>query len=348
MGRKNRNRKLPSKITYTGTNQTPTNIRLIQYSESIHVEKETNNISDIVSLIDDRSVSWIRVAGMNNPGLIIDLVKQFGLNILDAKDILTIQHIITVEEYDENVFIVLPATYFNNNEEVVEHVSLILGKNYVISFQESDYPLFESVYAEIRDNSLKINNKKSDFLLATLLNVIVNNFSERVNQLEDDMEELEDDLLNVNELKDNLIGSIQEKRREMIRLRKLLLPFKDQMAKLLRVDKSLISKLEVPYYKDIYDHVLYILQNIESCREIMSSLIDLYLSNNDLKMNLIMKRLTVVATIFIPLTFLVGVWGMNFKFMPELDWRYGYLCAWGLMLVIGLYVVWYLKKKDWF
>ncbi|MDR3061895.1 MAG: magnesium/cobalt transporter CorA [Dysgonamonadaceae bacterium] len=348
MRRKMRNRNLSSKITYTGTNKTPTNIQFIQYNELSHTEKTISEIQDIVSQINDQTVSWIRVTGLNDPELIIRLVKKFGLNIMDAKDVLSVYQIITVEEYDKNVFIALPVQYYNNDQDVIEHVALILGENYVISFQESDNPLFDSIHAAIKENSLRINNKKADFLLASLLGVIISNYGECVNSLENNLEDLEDQLLDTKELRKNLIGDIQEKRREMIRLRKLLLPFKEQMAKLLRVDKSLICTEEISYFKDVYDQLLYALQSLESCREIMSSLIDLYLNNNDLKMNQIMKRLTAVATIFIPLTFLVGVWGMNFKFMPELYWQYGYYVAWGIMVLIGLVLVWYLKKKGWF
>jgi magnesium transporter len=183
--------------------------------------------------------------------------------------------------------------------------------------------------------------------MASIINEVVSFYGDEVMQLEDNLEDLEDQLLDIKQIHSDLITEIQEKRREMIHLRKLLFPFKEQLSKLLRVDPGLIQKQEVPYFKDIYDQLLYILQNLESCREILSSLVDLYLNNNDVKMNVVMKQLTLVATIFIPLTFLVGVWGMNFKFMPELDWRYGYLFAWVLMVGIGAFVWWYLKKKEW-
>ncbi len=348
MKSKAKKRHLSSKITYTGTGKTPTNIQLIQYGESGHTEEKITGWEGILSRINDQTVSWIRVSGLNDPDLIINLVKGFGLTIMDAKDILDIQQIITVEEYDNNVFVSLPAQYNNDEgEDITEHIALILGNNYVVSFQENDNLLFEGVIASIKENIHRINNKKADFLFANLLNVVIDNYSDCVSILEEDLENLEDKLLDINNLEKNLIGSIQEKRREMIRLRKLLLPFKGEFAKLLRVDTALIGEMEIPYYKDIYDQLLYILQNIESCREIMSSLVDLYLNNNDVQMNEVMKRLTVVSTIFIPLTFLVGVWGMNFDIMPELDWRYGYLFSWAVMIIIALYLIWFMKKKGW-
>ncbi len=334
---------------YTGKRKNPTSISLIQADkEGITTEIKIKNIHKILSLINGKTVNWIRVTGMSDPDLIINLIKEFGLNIMDAKDILTTQHIISVEEYNDSIFMVLPASYIFDEKEITEHLAFILGENYIISFQETNYPLFENIAKGLKENSSRIKAKKVDFLLASMLNEIIGNYTDAVARLEDDLEELEDRLLDIKNLRDNSIINIQEKRRESIRLRKLLSPFKDQLAKLLRVDKSIISQDEIPYFKDVYDQLLYILQNIESCREITTSLVDLYLNNNDLKMNFVMKRLTVVATIFIPLTFLVGVWGMNFDIMPELHWKYGYLISWIVMIVIGLLVWWRLKKNNWF
>jgi magnesium transporter len=333
---------------YTGQFQTQTHIRVLNYSQHDFIEKEMSEIAEIQSIINENCVTWIRVSGMTNAGLIIDLIKSVGLNELDARDILTTQHIMSIEEYDKNIFIVMPVTYTAGEQKITEQVALITGKNYLISIQESEHPLFESICGEIKnDKYLKFNNRKSDFLMASILNEVVTYYGDEVVQLEDNLEDLEDQLLDIRQIHKDLITEIQEKRREMIHLRKLLFPFKEQFSKLLRVDPGLIQKQEVPYFKDIYDQLLYILQNLESCREILSSLVDLYLSNNDVKMNVVMKQLTLVATIFIPLTFLVGVWGMNFKFMPELDWRYGYLFAWVLMVGIGGFVWWYLKRKEW-
>lgn len=349
MSHRKRNRQLNELPTYTGQFNTPTRIELIQYSLHEYSQKGTPDIKEIQTAINDDCVSWIRVWGMTDADKIIELVKSFGLNVLDAKDILTTQHIMSIEEYDKNIFIVMPVTYHVEGEPFTEQIALIMGKNYLISIKESNHPIFDHIYSEIRDKKyLKFNNRKSDFLLASMINEVVNNYGDEVARLENELEELEDQLLDIKKSNEVLISQIQEKRREMIRLRKSLFPFKSELAKLLRVEPGLVNEQEIPYFKDIYDQLLYILQNIESCREILSSLIDLYLNNNDLKMNVVMKQLTVVATIFIPLTFLVGVWGMNFSFMPELDWRYGYLFAWIIMIGIGIGVWAYMKKKDWF
>lgn len=350
MLRRSRNHHLSGKFVYTGENNIPTKIHFIQFGPSSFTEKRTDNVKDISSLISDQYVSWIRVNGMSDPELILKLVKDFGLNTINAKDILSTDRIVSIEEYDENIFISLPVVYINDKkEDVNEHVSLILGKNYVISFQESNFPLFENIYATIKDNStLKINSKKADFLLANMLFEIICSYGDVIGRLEDAVEDQEDELLDINKINDNQMSNIQELRRKIIRLRKQLAPFKDQFIKLTRVEKSLISKQEIPFYKDIYNQLLFNLQNLESFREIIASLVDLYLNNNDLKMNIVMKQLTAVATIFIPLTFIVGLWGMNFRFMPELEWKYGYLFAWIIIIVCGIIVWIYLKRKNWF
>jgi magnesium transporter len=348
MASRKKNRHLNESPTYTGHFNTKTRITHVTYSPTLFVEKQIENIREIQLPNREECVNWIHVTGMNDPNLIIELVKNFGLNELDAKDILTTQHIMSVEEYDHNIFIVMPVVYSADGNRIVEQLALILGKNYLISIQESSHPLFENIYTTIKnDKFLKYRNRKSDFLMASILNEAISNYSDETVRLEDDLEDLEDQLLDIKQLRRNLMSDIQEKRREMISLRKLLFPFKSQLVKLLRVEPELINTQELPYFKDIYDQLLYILQNIESCREILSSLVDLYLNYNDVKMNVVMKQLTLVATIFIPLTFLVGVWGMNFKFMPELDWKYGYLFAWLVMGGIAVFVRWYLKRKDW-
>lgn len=348
MSHRKKNRHLNEIPAYTGEYTTQTHIQYVGYSADAFTEKQLNSVQEIQEAIQKEGVNWIRFCGMKDTSLIIDLVKSVGLNIFDAKDILTTPHIMSIEEYNEAVFLIIPIVYRHEEQIVNEQLAIIMGKNYLISIQESDYPLFDTIYQLIKNNQYqKFAARKSDFLLASLLNEIIVSYADIVVQLEDDLEVLEDDLLEIVSSQADLIKTIQEKRRETIRLRKVLFPFKDQLAKLLRVDPGLINSSEVPYFKDIYDQLLYTLQNIESCREILSSLVDLYLNNNDVKMNMVMKQLTLVATIFIPLTFLVGVWGMNFEFMPELGWKHGYLFAWIIMIAIGIAVWWYMKRKDW-
>jgi len=342
------NRHLNEKPVYTGIFNVSTKIYWISYAPDFFSEKQINHVEDIPDVLDERYIHWFNVTGMNDSNMIIELVKRFGLNELDAKDILTAQHIMMVEEYGDNLFIVMPVGYSVNDLAVSEQLALIKGRNYLIMIRENDHPLFDNVYSFIKNtNNQRFMSRKTEFLMASIINNVIVNYSDEIIRLEDRLEDYEDMLLDTKNLSSGLITDIQEERREMIRLRRLLFPFKEQLAKLLHANPALIDPQEIPFFKDIYDQLLFVIHHLESCREIISSLVDLYLNNNDVKMNHVMKQLTLVSTIFIPLTFLVGVWGMNFSVMPELGWKYGYLAAWCIMIGLAFLVWYYLKKKDW-
>jgi magnesium transporter len=294
-------------------------------------------------------INWFQVSGLTDADTITRIVKDFGMHNLDAKDILTPQHVAKIEEYNNRLLIVLNSCYYNSNTEIQsEHISLLVIGNTVISFTESNNPVFESTEKAIETNLLNLRKKGCALLLAFLLNTVVSNMAETISKVEDHLEDLEEALLNSANDQSNMGIPIQQRRRDYMTVRKNSQPLKEQFPKLLRSETGLITPDIRPLYSDISDQLQFISQTVDSCREIISSLVDLYISNNDLRMNAIMKRLTVVSTVFIPLTFLTGVWGMNFKFMPELDWRYGYLFAWGLMLIAGILTWLFMKKKDWY
>jgi len=207
---------------------------------------------------------------------------------------------------------------------------------------------FPDDFGVLKSNDvLKIRGRQSDYLLSVLLNSIMGNYIATVSTIDDSLEDLEEELLTISDGND--IGiQIQALRRQYMLMKKAILPLKEQYVKLLRAENSLMHKVNRAFFNDVNDHLQFVLQTIEICRETLSSLVDLYISNNDLRMNDIMKRLTIVSTIFIPLTFLVGVWGMNFKIMPELDCRYGNVYAWILMLLVGGAVYWFFRKKKWY
>ena len=207
------------------------------------------------------------------------------------------------------------------DELLQQQVCIILGSNYVLTFLEKETDFFDDVNTALRNDVLKIRSRQTDYLFSVLLNSVMGNYISTISSIDDALEDLEEELL---------------------------LPLKEQYVKLLRAENLLIHKVNRAFFNDVNDHLQFVLQTIEICRETLSSLVDLYISNNDLRMNNIMKRLTIVSTIFIPLTFLAGVWGMNYKWMPELDWRYGYLFAWLVMGIIGIIVYLFFKKKNWY
>ena len=344
------NRHLSDKYYYAGEHETVTDIRLTQYnSDGIHTAEVKKGTTSFNKLADPNKVNWFQVSGLTDSETITRIVNDFGLHNLDAKDILTPQHVVKIEEYANHMLIILNSSYYDANMEIhSEHISILVTGNVVITFTESNNPVFEAAHKALLSNMLNIRKKGSGLLLAFLLNTIIANLVESASKVEEILEDIEETLLDPKNDQGNMGSLIQQHRHEYMIIRKNSLPLKDQFSKLLRTENGIITPDILPIYNDLQDQLQFVIQTTESCREITSSLVDLYISNNDLRMNAIMKRLTIVSTLFIPLTFLVGVWGMNFKIMPELDWRYGYFIAWAVMIVTGVLTWLYMKRKDWY
>ncbi len=342
-----KNNLLNDKLSYNGEESAPTSIELVTYSSSAF--STTAIQGSIQTFISQKSETyWLRVDGLSEVDRIQALATDTDINFLLLQDILNCKHPSKIEEYDSFVLLILK--YFLPDEEegyIPYQISLVLGENYLITFTEKKHPFMDDIFKAIQADVLRIRERGADYLLSVMVNSIVANYTSVVLTITDALDDLEDELLAM--ASTQRTGSeLQNTRKQYLKVKKAVLPLKEQYARLFRVDGRLISKRNKPFFNDVNDHLQFVLQNIEICRETLASLVDLYISNNDLKMNDIMKRLTIVSTIFIPLTFLVGVWGMNFSFMPELNWKYGYLGAWVLMLIIGLVIYFYFKIKKWY
>ena len=344
------NRHLADKYFYSGEHETVTGIRLTQYNGNILQTTDVKTTEkSFKKLTDENSINWFQVSGLTNSDAITRIVNDFGMHNLDAKDILTPQHVVKIEEYDKHTLIVLNSSYYDANMEInTEHISILVTGNVVITFTESNNPVFESTHKALESNMLNIRKRNSGLLLAFLLNTIIANLVDSASKVEEMLEDIEETLLDIKNDQANMGLLIQQRRHEYMIVRKNSQPLKEQFTKLLRTENGIINADTLPIYNDLADQLQFVVQTMEGCREIISSLVDLYISNNDLRMNAIMKRLTVVSTLFIPLTFLAGIWGMNFRSMPELDWRYGYGIAWTLMLITAVATWLYMRKKDWF
>ena len=343
------NRRLAEQYNYVGEAQLDTTLRLTSYN-AYHVRSEVIQPDKLSSkkLYADAEMHWLEVCGLSDSAVIMQIVKEFGFDSLDAKDILTPQHVAKVEIRSDRTLIVLNVCYYNERMELQkEHVGLLLTHNVVISFVErNDYKLFDGVHQAIANNLLDIRSHSIKQLLLHLLNALTSCLAEAASMAEELLEDIEDSLLDVSGFSKDIGISIQQRRRDSIMIRRNTLPLKEELAKMVRTS-GYFSPEQIPLFNDVSDQVLFVLQTSDMCREIVDSLMDLYFSNNDLRLNSIMKRLTIVSTIFIPLTFLAGIWGMNFKFMPELDWHYGYVMAWSVMLVAAFFSWLYLRKKGW-
>ncbi len=343
------NRRLAEQYDYVGEARLATTLRLTSYTAS-HVRSESIQPDKLSSkkLYTDAETHWLEICGLSEAEVITRIVKEFGFHSLDAKDILTPQHVAKVEIENDHTLIVLNVCYYDERMVLQkEHVGLLLARNVILSFVErNDYKLFDGVHQAIANNLLDIRNHNIKQLLLHLLNALTSCLSEAASMTEELLEDIEDSLLDVSGSAEDIGISIQQRRRDSITIRRSTLPLKEELSKLIRTS-GYFSPEQIPLFNDASDQVLFVLQTSDMCREIVDSLMDLYFSNNDLRLNSIMKRLTIVSTIFIPLTFLAGIWGMNFEFMPELDWRYGYAMAWLVMLVAAFLSWRYLRRKGW-
>lgn len=346
-----KNNLLSEKLVYTGESISPTYIQLCSYNATELQEAKGRTFRSVNETIDNDRINWLNISGMKDTEVIRDICEHFGIDFLILQDILNANHPTKIEEHENYIVIILKLFRFDEDDKQTEikqqQLCLIQGPNYVLSFLEYDSPFFDDITSAIHNNILKIRGRQSDYLLSVLLNSVMANYMHIVSTIDDKLEDLEEVLLKITTV-DDIGMQIQSLRRQYLQIKKVVLPLKEQYVKLLRSDSLLVHKANRAFFNDVNDHLQFVLQTIEICRETLSSLVDLYISSNDLRMNDIMKRLTIVSTIFIPLTFLVGVWGMNFDFMPELNWKHGYLFAWLLMAIIGIAVYLFFKKKKWY
>ena len=345
-----KNSLLSEALVYSGISKVPTCLHLYSYTIDSMDERTGETMGDIQPHIDKHGINWLKVCGLENTAVIQDICECFDINRLVLQDILNVEHPTKIEEHEKYTVVILKQ--FNLKEEdplnelQQEQLCLILGDNYVLTFQEYDTPFFDDIVIAVRNNILKIRGKQSDYLLSVLLNHVMANYAHTVSSIDDSLEDLEEQLLKATDT-DNVGMQIRSLRRQYLQIKKVVLPLKEQYIKLLRSDNHLVHRSNHIFFNDVHDHLQFVLQTIDICRETLASLVDLFISNNDLKMNNIMKQLTIVSTIFIPLTFLVGVWGMNFEGMPELSWKHGYLIAWVLMLIVGFAGYLFFKSKKW-
>lgn len=315
------------------------------YDETTCTIKNFNQLSDFTPNVCKEKY-WLHICGLNEAEQIAMLGKTLHLHPLLIEDVLNVNKQPNIEEFDNCVLTVLK--YFNptttDDMPCLEQISLVLAENYVLSFRENDQPLFDKIRNALENNIGKVRNKGSDYLFALLLDRIADSYLPEMDKTEELLVEAEGQILN-DEKETNIREMILRNRKRYQVLKKAVLPLKESFPRLMRLDKTLIEKSTITYLRDVFDHIDFVSRSIDSYHEMLLSLMNLYTSNNDLKMNRIMQRLTVVSTVFIPLSFLVGVWGMNFDIMPELHWSYGYLVAWALLLGTGISIWVYLKKK---
>jgi magnesium transporter len=338
----------PGSIVYVGKKRDENaTLELIGYNATSLSKHRFDNSEELRKSMDSNSVNWINVDGVHNHELLNQFEKIFGLDHLLLEDVANTNQRPKVEEYDGCLFLTLRMLAYDDIEQNInsEQVTLVLSKNYVISFQEKSGDVFGNIRDRIEHGKGLIRSKKSDFLFYSLIDSVIDNYFIVIENVGNNLEDLEEEIFN--NPSHDLLEKIQKNKNLLLTLRRSIYPLRESLSKTLRVDDKFIQPETIKYFNDVYDHTIQIIDILESYRDIISGLKDSYLSSLSLKMNQIMQVLTIMATIFIPLTFLAGIYGMNFDNIPELHWPKGYYYFWGLSVFIVLGLVFYFKRKKW-
>lgn len=338
----------PGSLVHIGEKKAgETKITVLDYSDTGFQEMETFAIEECFIFKDKPTVTWINIEGLHRIETIEKLGECYGFHPLVLEDILNTDQRPKLEDYESYLYIVLKMLLNETSPEVVtEQISLILGPNFVISLQEGlEGDVFNPIRERIRAGKGRIRNMGADYLAYSLIDAVVDNYFVILEKMGERIEELEDELL-TGPTTDTL-HEIHELKREMIFLRKAVWPLREVISALQRDETFLVGDPTRVYLRDVYDHTIQVIDAIETSRDMLAGMLDIYLSSISNRMNEVMKFLTVIGTIFIPLTFIAGVYGMNFEFMPELKWRWGYFSVWAVMAAIGMFMLLYFKRKRW-
>lgn len=338
----------PGSLVYVGKPQTePPRITVLDYDAETFLEKYAATCQECFAFRDTATVTWINVDGVHDPAIVEAIGGHFGLHPLILEDILTTSQRPKMEDLGDRLYVVVRMLEYDETKGEIgtDQLSLILGRNFVISFQERRGDMFDPIRDRIRRAKGRIRKMGPDYLAYALLDAVVDHYFFVLEKLGERIEALEDEL--ISDPRRETMHDIHGLKREMIFLRKSVWPLREVLAGLERAESSLIQPSTNIFLRDVYDHTIQIIDTIETFRDMLSGMLETYLSSVSNKMNEVMKLLTIISTIFIPLTFIVGVYGMNFDVLPELRWPWGYAAVWGLMLAIGGAMVAFFRRKKW-
>lgn len=330
----------------------PLDIRLIDYDKECFTCHDHVDAAGCKVYIESDSVTWLHVQGHPTETALAELGRAFSLHDLALEDVLNIGQRPKVEPFDDQLFIVMALPVLVGELVEVNQVSIFLGENFLVSFYEHDLSVFEPIVKRLKDKKSRLRSRGADFLLYSLLDLIIDQGFPILEGFGMQLEELEDKILS--DSSTEVLGNIHTLKRELILLRRILWPQRDVVNQLLRDDHPLIQESSLIYLRDCYDHTVHVMDLLETYRDMGGSMLDIYLSSVSNRMNSVMRVLTVISTIFIPLTFVVGVYGMNFDrsagpwSMPELGWAYGYPMIWGIMTATVVLMLFVFRRKGWF
>lgn len=339
---------VPGTVQYIGVKRTvPININVINYNSASFSEEPAKSVDVVSSLPDKSSVSWINISGVHEEEIINEMGKILQIHPLVLADIANTTQRPKVEEHEQYIFLIIKMARFDKDlkEMIFEQVSIILGENYLITLQEKEGDVFDGVRNRIRQSKGKIRTQGYDYLLYAIIDAVVDNYFSVLEQIGENIEELEEDL--IEQADEKILHEIHRLKKELIFLRRSIWPMREVLNKLQNIENPLINDSCSVYFRDVYDHTIQVMETVETFRDMSNGMLDLYMTTVSNKMNEVMKVLTIFAAIFIPLTFIAGVYGMNFDFMPELRWKFAYAAWWGFTLMVTTGMILFFKKKRW-
>ncbi|MBN1352311.1 magnesium/cobalt transporter CorA [candidate division KSB1 bacterium] len=338
----------PGSLVFIGSKKTKhIHIRVIDYDQKKFDESELKNIKDGTVFKETNTVTWINVDGLHDLKVMKEIGDSFDIHPLLMEDILNTGQRPKLEEFDDCIFIVLKMLRHDKKKPIIisEQLSLVLGKTFLITFQEQPGDVFEPVRERIRKQKGRIRSAGIDYLAYALLDIVVDNYIHIIEGMGEQIEDLEEDVLNNPE--SSVMEKINNFKREMNFLRKLIRPAREAIAQLSKTDSELIHEDTLPFLKDLLDHITQAVEAIDTYRDMLSDELNIYNSTISNRMNDVMKVLTIFAAIFIPLTFIAGIYGTNFEYLPELHFKYSYFIFWGFLVLVAIVMLAFFKKKKW-
>lgn len=320
----------------------------INYNETEYHEIEDTVLAECLNAHDSSFITWINVEGIHDVESIKAVVKSFDIHPLTVEDIVNTMQRPKMEDYGHYIFVVLKMISYKPqaHDIEVEQVSIIYGENFVLTFQEGlEGDVFEPIREQIRTAKGRLRKMGSDYLVYALMDTVVDQYFLVLEELGNRIETIEDRL--VENPTPAMVKEIHRLKRSMVYLRKSVWPLREEISKLEKLDSPLVQQSTRVFLRDLYDHTIQVIDTVETYRDILAGMHDTYLSSISNRMNEVMKVLTIIATIFIPLTFIAGIYGMNFDNMPELHWRWGYFIVLGFMALVAGVMLWFFRKKKW-
>jgi magnesium transporter len=339
----------PGTLVYTGDKTVQPHLTLVSYDIDNFDEIAGDKFSDISSHINKERKTWINIEGLSDIELITEVKKYFKLHPLTVEDILNVEQRAKIEEFDDYLFITLKMLSWDKKQRQfqVEQLSIILGRNYMLTFTEMRTSLFETILGKLRSGSVqRLREQGADYLFYRVLDTVIDQYFIVLEGLGEQIDEVEN--MVVSAPKPENTRTLYRLKRKTIMLRRAIWPMREVINHVTQSSEQFISQFTRLYLRDVYDHTMQAIDTIETYRDMLSSMLDVYLSSLTNRMNEIMKTLTIISTIFIPITFIASIYGMNFIYMPELKWHDGYYFALSMMLAVTLGMIVYFKSRKWF